>query len=81
MGGILDKQAESKPRSAWEDVGPILTPKGFRELRAGQVLVFNYEGSRNEYRVMRIDRKRKRCWVVPTTLYKPEQVGIVDAKH
>jgi len=37
----------------WEDITPDLTKKGQRELKVGQVLIFDYEGSPIHLKIMR----------------------------
>lgn len=64
----------SKPRE-WQEITDILTPEGVKKLKLRQVLVFDYEGSRNEYKVMEI--KDGRVWVKPVTLLT---VGEADDK-
>lgn len=55
--------------SEWQEITDVLTPEGVKKLKLRQVLVFDYEGSRNEYRVVKI--KDGRVWVKPVTLYTP----------
>lgn len=65
--------------SKWINITDTLTPAGLKKLQVGQVLVFNYEGSRNEYKIMRI--RNGNCWVKPVTLHLPENVNIVDKEE
>lgn len=62
-----------------EEISDILTDKAFKELKIGQILMFNYEGSRNEYKITKINRKAKRCWVKKVTTYHPDEVKTEDA--
>jgi hypothetical protein len=50
--------------------------EGSRQVKVGQVLIFDYEGSRNEYKVMRVGKGK--CCVRPVTLYLPDEVKIVE---
>jgi hypothetical protein len=61
-----------------EEISDILTDKAFKELKIGQILMFNYEGSRNEYKITKINRKAKRCWVKKVTTYSPDKIDIKD---
>lgn len=61
-----------------EEISDILTDKAFKELKIGQILMFNYEGSRNEYKITKINRKAKRCWVKKVTTYSTDEVLTED---
>ncbi len=62
-----------------EEISDILTDKAFQELKVGQILMFSFEGSRNDYKITRINRKAKRCWVRKVTTYSPDEVKTEDA--
>jgi hypothetical protein len=55
----------------WQNIAEDLTPQGIAKLKKGQVLVFDYEGSRNEYRIVRI--KDGEVWVKPVTLMSMDE--------
>lgn len=59
-----------------EEISDILTDKAFKDLKVGQILMFNYEGSRNDYKITKINRKSKKCWVKKVTTYSTDQVNI-----
>lgn len=61
-----------------DEIGEILTKEGLNKLRIGQVLMFNYEGCRNEYKITRINRKAHKCWVKRIRTYHPDEVTITD---
>lgn len=61
-----------------EEISDILTDKAFKDLKVGQILMFNYEGSRNDYKITKINRKSKKCWVKKVTTYSTDQVNIDD---
>lgn len=76
----------SKPKSSWVDITDILTDKGVEALKAGkdigftvgQVLVFDYEGSKTNFRITRMDRNKGRMWGKEIQLYHPDDVEVVD---
>lgn len=59
-----------------EEISDILTDKAFKDLKVGQILMFNYEGSRNDYKITKINRKSKKCWAKKVTTYSTDQVNI-----
>lgn len=61
-----------------EEISDILTDKAFKELKQGQILMFNFEGSRNDYKITKINRKAKRCWVRKVNTYSTDDVNIED---
>lgn len=61
-----------------EEISDILTDKAFKDLKVGQILMFNFEGSRNDYKITKINRKSKKCWVKKVTTYSTDQVNIDD---
>lgn len=62
--------------SNWENLGDMFTPDGLARLKAGQVLVFDYEGERIKFKIMRITGSK--CWAKRVTLYREDQVKIID---
>lgn len=60
------------------DIGDQFTEAGLRKLKEGQVLVFMFEGSRLEFKIVHLNRKSGKVLVVPVTLYKPDEVAIID---
>jgi len=61
-----------------EEISDILTDKAFKELKIGQILMFSFEGSRNDYKITKINRKAKRCWAKKVTTYSTDDVNIDD---
>ena len=57
----------------WEEISAMLTDKAKKELKTGQVLVFEYEGSKVEWKVRRIDRKRGKFYISPVRLPTPHK--------
>lgn len=60
----------------WINLTPELTLKGQRELQVGQILMFDYEGSKTNIRIMR--KYKGKVWGKEVQLYKPEEVGIKE---
>lgn len=60
-----------------EEITDVLTPEGIARLKVGQVLMFDYEGSRNELKISRI--KHGRVWARPIQTVLPNQV-LVDGE-
>lgn len=62
----------------WEEISDALPDGIIKDLKAGQVLRFNYEGSRIEKKVMKLNKKSGKCWVKDVSMFRPEDVEIVD---
>ena len=52
------------------------TDEGIAKLKVKQTLTFNLDGINTTYKIMKI--KDGRIWGKETTLYKPEDIEIVD---
>lgn len=63
----------------WERIDDILTPGGIAKLQIGQVLMFNFEGSRNDLKVMKIT-KTGAVWAKRITTYDPDDVTVDGEK-
>lgn len=62
----------------WIDLTPDLTELGKKDLKVGQVLMFDMEGSETH---LKITRKRGgKVWAKEVYLYRPNEVEIVDKK-
>lgn len=55
----------------WDNITDVLTKKGQRELKVGQVLMFDYEGSPVHLKIMR--KRNGKVWAKRTYLYTPEE--------
>ena len=55
----------------WLDITPDLTKKGQRELKVGQVLMFDFEGSPTHLKIMR--KHKGRVWAKQIRLYTPQE--------
>ena len=71
-----------KIRKDLENIGDMLTPKGFENLRVGQVLGFQKDdGQVQQYRIVLMNRRKKECWVKKTKLLTMEQLEAELAKE
>lgn len=61
---------------SWEDITDVLTVKGKKKLKVGQVLIFNYEGSPIHLKIMR--KYKGKVWAKHVYLYKESEVNITD---
>lgn len=61
---------------AWEDITDVLTPEGAHRVQVGQVLMFRFEGSRNDLRVMR--KSRGKVWAKLIETHSPDEVIVTD---
>ena len=61
----------------WEHIDHI-TEEGSKNLKTGQILMFDYEGSRNDYKIMRI--KDGKVWAKKVRTYAPDEVEVTDEK-
>jgi hypothetical protein len=55
----------------WEDITDVLTKKGQKELKIGQILMFDYEGSPIHLKIMR--KFKGKVWAKKTYAYTPEE--------
>ena len=60
----------------WHDITDILTPKGIKNLKVGQVLLFEFEGSETQIKIMR--KQKGKVWAKEVYLYKEDEVFIKD---
>jgi hypothetical protein len=60
-----------------EEITDVLTPEGVARLQVGQVLMFDYEGSRNDMKITKI--KNGRVWAKRIKTYHPDEV-LVNGK-
>jgi len=61
---------------AWLNITDILTPQGIEKLKVGQVLMFDFEGSRNELKIMR--KTESSVWAKRISTVLPEQVMVKE---
>lgn len=62
-----------------QEIGDIFTKEGVAKLKTGQILRFSYEGSMNEYKITKLNRKSGKVWVDDVKTYHPDQVQTEDA--
>jgi hypothetical protein len=62
----------------WIDLTPDLTEEGQQRLNVGEVLIFNYEGSKTNIRIMR--KYKGKVWGKEVQLYRPDQITVEDKK-
>ena len=56
------------------DISDVLTDKAFQELKKNQILRFEHR----ELRIVRINKKSKKCWAEDTKTYAEHEVHIVE---
>ncbi len=56
----------------WERIDDILTKEGIAKLKAGQVLLFQFEGSPIHLKIMR--KSKGKVWAKRTHLYTEEEL-------
>jgi len=61
-----------------ENISDILTPEGIAKLKVGQILIFSYEGSRNELKITKLNKKKGQAWARPVTTYDPEEIEVLN---
>ena len=59
-----------------QEMTDVLTPYAIENLTKGQILVFNYEGKRNELKITKINKKSHRAWARPVMTHSPDNVGV-----
>lgn len=57
------------------DISNDLTPAFYKnkDFKKGQILIFEFEGSKTEFKIVRLNRSKKLCWVVETKLYSQRE--------
>lgn len=68
---------------SWVNLAEGVNVDFLKKLKIGQVLGFmsmqpGEEDKRTYYKIMRIDKPRKKWWAREITLYKPDEIDIVD---
>lgn len=63
------------------DMSETFTPEGLAKLKRGQVLVFNYEGTRVEYKIVRLNKKSHKLLAKRVDLLTIDQFNEVLAKR
>ncbi len=63
-----------------EEITDVISDEGFDRLKVGNVLTFDYEGSRSDYKITRMNKTNRRIWARQIKTYDPSEVGIVDKK-
>ena len=58
--------------SRWESIEDILTPRGIKRLKIGQILLFEFEGSPIHLKIMK--KTNGRVWAKRVRLYTEEEV-------
>lgn len=61
-----------------QDISDVLTHEGIDKLKAGQILIFDYEGTRNELKITKINKKSHKAWAIPVKTYKQDDVEIIS---
>lgn len=61
---------------AWENMTDIFTPEGMEKVKVGQLLMFDFEGSRNDYKIMR--KSHGKVWGKRVETVDPSQVLVTD---
>lgn len=52
----------------WVDMTPELTPEGIAVMKVGKLLIFDFEGSRTKFKVMRVTKEPK-VWAMEVETY------------
>lgn len=60
----------------WEDITAELTTKGKNDLKVGQVLIFDFEGSKLYLKIMR--KRHGKVWAKRVELHRPDEVETDD---
>jgi len=55
----------------WEDITSVLTKKGQKKLNVGQVLIFDYEGSKTYLKIMR--KHKGKVWAKENYLHSVDE--------
>lgn len=59
----------SKIPSNWFNIGEDLTDAAFERLGIRDIMRFSDEGQIKEYRVMRMSKKKRLCYITPVKTY------------
>ena len=61
-----------------EEISDIFTPEGAKKVKVGQVLVFDYEGSKTHLKITK--KALGRIWAKHINLLRMDEVSIMDRK-
>lgn len=62
----------------WIDLTPELTKKGQKELKVGQVLFFDFEGSETQLKI--VSKKNGKVWAKEVYMYLPDEIEVKENK-
>jgi hypothetical protein len=57
----------------WEEIGAELTDTAFQRLGITDILRFNKDGRITEWKVMRMNKKKRKCYVQQVRTYTPAE--------
>jgi hypothetical protein len=58
----------------WIEIGSELTDNAFEQLNVGHILRFRDGDGFNELKVMKINKKSRKCFVRPVKTFTPEEL-------
>jgi hypothetical protein len=62
-------------KANWEEIGADLTDEAFERLKVGNILRFkNKDGGETELKIMKLNKKSKKCFVQPVKTFTPEEL-------
>lgn len=64
----------------WQEISDVLTPEGIDKLKAGQVLMFMFEGSKTHLKIKRKTKDGK-VWAEETRLYTKRELDDMLAEE
>lgn len=60
--------------SKWDEIGDDLTDLAFAKLGLGDILRFKQDGRVIDMKIMRMNKKKRKCFVQQVRTYTPDEV-------
>ena len=68
-------------KDGWEDISKDMTDDFYKDARYGQVLRFRDGDTITEWKIARLNRKSKICWIKPWKTYTVEEFNELEGRN
>lgn len=66
--------------SKWEEIGDILTETAWTSFGVGDLMRFEKDGRVTDWKIKRINKKKRKCYVQQVRTYTPEEIEAMAGK-
>lgn len=66
--------------SEWEEIGDMLTDTAWASFGVGDLMRFAKDGRVTDWKVKRINKKKRKCYVQQVRTYTPEEIEAMAKK-